>query len=190
MARTPAVLANGSRITDYLSLGALANWIPRARVQTVLLQVIALGIFMQVSYREVLRCLLAAFQWLAGPGSRIKIAGHSGISPSRSRLGVEPFQLLYRELVGPAAVPGSRGAFGLPGASRGASAYPQLRFVSLLENGTQILFAARPGPCRTGEITLANEVIPAFQPGMLCLADRSFLDYALWKQALKTGAHL
>ena len=171
---------------------------------------------MQVSYGEILRCVLEGFQWLAGPGSRIKIAGHSGISQARSRLGVEPFELLYRELVGPVAVAGSRGAlyrdlrlvtldgstldvpdevgnreaFGLPGASRGASAYPQLRFVALLENGTHILFAARPGSFRTGEITLAKEVISALQPGMLCLADRGFLGYALWSQALETGAHL
>jgi len=30
--------------------------------------------------------------------------------------------------------------FGRPSASRGASAYPQLRFVALLENGTHGLF--------------------------------------------------
>ena len=139
MARTPAVLANGSRISDYLGLGVLAKWIPQARVQAVLQQtglaskrqrdlpadlvvyyVIALAIFMQVSYGEVLRCVLEGFQWLAGPGSRIKIAGHSGISQARSRLGVEPFELLYRELVGPVAVAGSRGAL-----------YRDLRLVTL-----------------------------------------------------------
>ena len=38
MARTPAVLANGSRISDYLGLGVLAKWIPQARVQAVLQQ--------------------------------------------------------------------------------------------------------------------------------------------------------
>ena len=58
------------------------------------------------------------------------------------------------------------------------------------EERRRILFAARPGPFRTGEISLAKEVISALQPGMLCLADRSFLGYALWKQAMETGAHL
>jgi hypothetical protein len=30
-------------------------------------------------------------------------------------------------------------AFGRPGASRGASAFPNIRFVALLENGTHVL---------------------------------------------------
>ncbi len=34
-------------------------------------------------------------------------------------------------------------AFGYPGASRGESAFPQLRFVALVENGTHVLFGAR-----------------------------------------------
>ncbi len=33
--------------------------------------------------------------------------------------------------------------FGRPGASRGSSAYPQIRFVSLVENGTHVLFGSR-----------------------------------------------
>jgi hypothetical protein len=32
-------------------------------------------------------------------------------------------------------------AFGRPGASRGSSAFPQFRFVSLVVNGTPIVFA-------------------------------------------------
>ena len=35
--------------------------------------------------------------------------------------------------------------FGRPGASRGHSGYPQLRFVSLLESGTHVLFGAELG---------------------------------------------
>ena len=37
-------------------------------------------------------------------------------------------------------------AFGRPGASRGASAFPQIRFVSLVENGTHVLFGVGPIP--------------------------------------------
>jgi len=36
-------------------------------------------------------------------------------------------------------------SFGCPGANRGESAFPQLRFVALLENGTHVLFGARLG---------------------------------------------
>ena len=47
-------------------------------------------------------------------------------------------------------------AFGRPGSSRGGSAYPQIRFVALVENGTHVLFASRMAGYGTGEITLAK----------------------------------
>jgi len=47
--------------------------------------VIVLALFMQVSYREVLRCLLEGMVWLLGPGQAVKITGKSGISEAQSR---------------------------------------------------------------------------------------------------------
>jgi hypothetical protein len=81
-------------------------------------------------------------------------------------------------------------AFGRPGASRGSSAYPQIRFVSLVENGTHVLFGSQMDAYTTGEITLAKTVLPNLRKGMLCLADRNFFGYELWKQARATGADL
>jgi len=81
-------------------------------------------------------------------------------------------------------------AFGRPGASRGSSAYPQIRFVSLVESGTHVLFGSQMAPYGTGEITLAKAVLGNLQPGMLCLADRQFFGFALWNQARETGADL
>jgi len=52
-------------------------------------------------------------------------------------------------------------AFGRPGASRGGSAFPQFRFVSLVENGTHVLFGTRMSPYVTGENTLAKDVLGA-----------------------------
>ena len=235
MARTRAALPAGSRITDYISLGVITRWFPRHKIDRVLRDrgrasrrqrdlpahvmvyyVIALALFMQSSYREVLRCLLEGLQWLQDPATPLKVAGDSGISQARSRLGVEPVERLHDELIRPLATKKTRGsfyrewrlvsldgstldvadqaanrtAFGYPGASRGASAFPQLRFVSLLENGTHVLFASRMGPCARGEITLAKQVLPALEKDMLCLADRNFLGYQLWRQARQTGAQL
>jgi hypothetical protein len=51
--------------------------------------------------------------------------------------------------------------FGRPPASRGASAYPQLRFVALLENGTHVLLGGRMASYATNEITLAKQVFPS-----------------------------
>jgi len=235
MARTIAELPKGTRITDYMSLGVLATTFPLSQVQAVLAAqkktsrrqrelpahvvvyyVIALALFMQVSYREVLRCLLEGLTWLLGPQQAVKITGKSGISQARTRLGWAVLQQLYDEVVKPVAVKNTRGAwyrhwhlvsldgstldvadeqenvqaFGRPGVSRGASAYPQIRFVALVENGTHVLFGTRLGGYATGEITLAPAVMAALQKGMLCLADRTFFGFRLWNQARAQGADL
>jgi hypothetical protein len=235
MARTIAELPKGTRITDYISLGVLATTFPLPQVKAVLAAqkkssrrqrdlpahvvvyyVIALALFMQVSYREVLRCLLEGLTWLLGPRRAVKITGKSGISQARRRLGWEVMRQLHDAVVKPIAVEGTRGAwyrhwrlvsldgstldvadekenaqaFGRPSASRGARAYPQVRFVSLVENGTHVLFGSRLGGCATGEITLAPEVLAVLQPGMLCLADRNFFGFRLWNQARASGADL
>jgi len=235
MARTVAELPRGSRITDYISLGVLTNTFPLPQVKAVLAAqgktsrrqrelpahvvvyyVIALALFLQVSYREVLRCLLEGLAWLLGPSQAVKVAGKSGISQARTRLGWEAMRQLHDEVVKPIAVEATRGAwyrrkrlvsldgstldvadegenqqaFGRPAASRGSSAYPQIRFVALVENGTHVLFGTHMAGCATGEITLAQGVIAALRKGMLCLADRNFFGFRLWNQARAGGADL
>jgi hypothetical protein len=182
----------------------------------VVYYVIALALYMQSSTREVLRCLLEGIEWLLGPGASIKVTGKSGISQARTRLGWEPIGHLHDQVVKPIAVASTKGAwyrrwrlvsldgstldaadependrvFGRPSASRGSSAFPQLRFVSLVENGTHVLFGTRMDGFKTGEITLAKDVLRALRPGMLCLADRNFYGFALWTQARVTEADL
>jgi Transposase DDE domain len=77
---------------------------------------------------------------------------------------------------------------GRPGASRGQSAFPQLRAVGLVESGTHGIFGVNVGPYDQGEITLAETLTARLRAGMLCLADRNFLGYPLWQQARSTGA--
>jgi hypothetical protein len=176
---------------------------------------IALALYMGSSTREVLRCLLEGLRWLWG-AEAVKVAGKSGISQARSRLGEAPLRRLYDEVVQPIATRATKGAwyrgwrlvsldgscldvadteanraaFGVPGASRGESAFPQLRFVALAENGTHVLFGARLGGYAEGETTLARTVLAVLRPGMLCLADRQFFGHALWQVASATGADL
>ena len=119
MARTVATLPSGTRITDFVSLGVLADCFPLDKVHEVLQQterksqrqrhlpahvmvyyVIALALYMEVSYGEVLRCLLEGLEWLGLPVQRIRCTGRSGISQARSRLGAEPLRRLYQDLVG------------------------------------------------------------------------------------------
>jgi len=182
----------------------------------VVYYVLALTLYMQVSYREVLRCLLEGVKWLLGPEWEVKVAGKSGISQARTRLGWEPLQQLHDEVVAPIAVESTKGAwyrhwrsvsldgstmdvadnhdnekaFGRPAASRGTSAYPQVRFVSLVENGTHVMFGTQMSGYGDGEIALAHKVLPSLKKGMLCLADRNFFGFDLWKKARATGADL
>src|ERR687894_864075 len=188
MARTGTVrLGGGIRLNDLISLGALTAHVPLPEVHQALVEtgraserqrdlpahvmvyyVIALALYMTSSTREVLRCLLEGLRWLWGAGA-VRVAGRSGISQARTRLGAEPLRRLHDQLVRPVATCATRGAwyrqwrlvrldgscldvadteenrraFGRPEASRGASAVPQLRLVALVENGTHVLFGAR-----------------------------------------------
>ena len=234
MARAPAGLPAGIRLTDHISLGVIAKTFPLNQVQQILADTgkasererdlpaqvmvyyaIALALYMGSSTREVLRCLLEGLRWLWG-AEAVRVAGKSGISQARTRLGEAPLRRLYDRLVQPVATRATRGAwyrrwrlvsldgscldiadteenratFGRPEASRGKSAFPQLRFVALVENGTHVLFGARLGRYEEGETTLAPPVLAALQPGMLCLADRQFFGHALWQVAAATGADL
>jgi hypothetical protein len=234
MAGVPAGLPPGIRISDHISLGVIARAFPPERVQQVLAETgkasererdlpaqvmvyyaIALALYMGSSTREVLRCLLEGLRWLWG-AEAVKVAGKSGISQARSRLGEAPLRRLYEQVVQPIATRATKGAwyrqwrlvsldgscldvgdtpengahFGMPGASRGQTAFPQLRFVALVENGTHVLFGAQLGRYADSETTLAHGVLAALRPGMLCLADRYFFGHALWQRAAGTGADL
>ena len=48
-------------------------------------KVIALALYMQVSCREVLRCLLEGLKGLHGPAAVVRVTGKSGISQARAR---------------------------------------------------------------------------------------------------------
>ena len=234
MAGVPAGLPAGVRVSDHISLGVIARTFPPDRIRQVLAETgkasererdlpaqvmvyhaIAMALYMGSSTREVLRCLLEGLRWLWGADA-VKVAGKSGISQARSRLGEWPLRRLHERVVQPVAMPATKGAwyrtwrlvsldgssldvadtaengaaFGYPGASGGESAFPKLRFVALVENGTHVLFGARLGRYADGETTLAHDVVPALRAGMLCLADRCFFGCALRQTAAATGADL
>ncbi|MGZ5441165.1 MAG: IS4 family transposase [Thermoanaerobaculia bacterium] len=53
-----------------------------------------------------------------------------------------------------------------------------------------MLFGAELGRYNTGEATLAKKVVTRLPADSLCLADRNFFSYSLWKAALVSGAAL
>lgn len=147
----------------------------------------------------------------------VKIAQKSSIHKARVRLGVEPVSRLFEEVARPLAAEGHPGcwfrelrlvsfdgttldvydspenaeAFGYPGASRGSSAFPQVRLVTLVELGTHAnIAAALDGVRVASEKALSRRLISALGPGMLHLADRNFFGYRFFCDVADTGAHI
>lgn len=176
---------------------------------------VACGLFVSVGGREVLRRVLRRRS--AGWVDELEdLATESALSQARTRLGNAAVRKIYETIVRPLATRRTIGAwfgrwrvvsidatvldvsdtaanvraFRRPGVSFGSAAYPQVRVVSLLENGTHILFGAKIASCRTHEAKLARQVVENLPRDALCLADRAFFGYPLWQQALATGADL
>src|SRR3954449_6611633 len=179
MARIPAGLPAGIRVSDHISLGVIARAFPPGEVRRVLAETgrasererdlpahvmvyyaIALALHTTSGTREVLRCLLEGLRWLWG-AEAVRVAGRSGISQARTRLGAEPLCRLHDRLVRPVATRATRGAWyrrggaGRPGrarATRGAW-YRRWRLVSLDGSCLDVADTAeneaafgRPGP--------------------------------------------
>lgn len=177
--------------------------------------IIALGFMASTGAKEVLRRLLDKIrhrEWIGG----VPLASEAAICKARKKLGVEPLRELFEQLARPMATRATREAwfrrrrvvsidgsslhvqdseandraFGRPQNAGRAAAYPMIRFLMLIENGTRIPLAAAMDRWSTGETTLARRVIGRLAKGMLCLADRRFYGYELWMEAVATGADL
>lgn len=232
MSRSKSVLSGGVRTADLAVLGMLVEHIPSADVQAavkqagreskrdrllpaefLVLYVVSLSLYRDVSYEEVLSCVLEGWRWL-GLGEH-KIATKGAVTQARIRLGAQTLRLLFERLAQPLAQAKTKGAWyrsrrlvaidGLtltvPDSMKNAEAfgyavdpnyasYPLIRYLCLSETGTHAPLAACMGPYATGELTLVRQIIPSFKPGMLVLADRRFVNYKLWEECLPTGADL
>ncbi len=227
---------DGRRLTDRVALGVLTATFPRALVdeviaatgrreqrhrllpaQLVVYYVLAMTLFSQAGYAEVLRSLTEGLTWVSDGKERYVLPSQAAISKARARLGPEPlaelFQRACRPLASP-ATPGAfyrgwrlvgidgttidvadtaanAGAFGRAGTGRGeGSAFPQLRLVALGECGTHAIIAAAMASYDVGEVRLATQLLGALGPGMLCLADRGFTAQPLFSAAAASGADL
>lgn len=187
--------------------------------EVVVYYVIAMALFMHVNLREVLFCLMEGLRLVRGVELKVtgksgisQARSRIGAEPLRYLYEHHVKPLANKKTKGAwyhgrrlVSLDGSsldladekenRKAFGGP-TTGGPAIYsdrcpfPQIRFVCLAEIGTHVLFAARMGEYRASELVLARDVIPALEPGMLCLADRGFTGFPLWKQASSTGADL
>jgi hypothetical protein len=226
-----------SRLTDHVSVGVLTRVFPPELVDGVVAEagrreqrqrllparvvvyyVLALALFADASYEEVMRQLVEGLAWESGWQRSWEVPSKVAIYKARQRLGREPLELLFRAVAVPLASASTRGAFyrrwrlvsldgtcldvadtdanteafGRPGSSRreGGGAFPQLRLVALAESGTHAIFDAALGSCGTSEQELAERLWPSLTDGMLCLADRNFYSFERFQTARATGAQL
>ena len=176
--------------------------------------VIALSLFPGVSYQEVLRWLLAGLRFFGGSSLRASVK--SALGKARQRLGAVAMREIHEVLARPlndmklvgghwkglllVAIDGSTLAlqdtpknaehFGRSSNQNGDGPWPMARFVALVEVGTHLVFKAVLGGYRDAEVALCRGVLTELKPHMLCLADRLFPGFALWKEAAAGGCAL
>jgi len=186
--------------------------------RVVVYYVLGLALYSSSSYEEVVRMLVDGLSWASGWQQPWSVPTKGAISQARFRLGSEPLRALFEQVAVPLAEPATAGAFyrdyrlvsidgtcldvadtpandaefGRPGSGRGegVGAFPQLRMVGLGECGTHALIKVATGPYKSGEQTLAAGVLDGLREGMLCLADRLFYSFGLWRRARASGAEL
>jgi hypothetical protein len=154
----------------------------------------------------------------AGQGRRWRPPNISSLSRGRGKLGPAPVRFLFEQVAGPIGdeqdpgvsccglrvvsidgsvsdVPDSKANdehFGRPSNQTRDGAFTQVRWLAAAESGTGSLLGASMGPYRDSEQALARDLLEqgCFGPGMLVLADRKFLSWALAREFLATGAHI
>ena len=197
----------------------LALWLFRGRncgYARVLCKLVD-GLYHRRRGRQLLDGCLDRDGWVeAGAGRRWRPPAGSSLGRARARLGSDPLRMLFEAVAGPVGADGVAGVFcgglrvisvdgstsdlpdtrenaehfGRPSNATREGAFPQVRWLAAAESGTGALVGATLGPYRVGEQTLARDLLSAFGPGMLVLADRNFLSHALARDVLATGAHI
>ena len=233
MPRSKVTLPGGSRISDFVTMGVLTKSFPAEAVQEsvriagrasirnrqlpaqlVVLYCMALWLFRDVAYENVLDCVLESYRWLGLPGSQGATKG--AISQARSRLGPEPMRLLFERTAVPIAVKATQGAwyrgrrlvaldgtlfdapdtaengaeFGYPTNQKGKGPFPKVRVAVLAETSTHVPFGCAIGTYTTSELELGRQLVGKLKPDMLLLADRLYFGPLVWKEFSSTGAML
>lgn len=180
----------------------------------VVYYVMALALWREAPLEEVLRVVCQGLEWLGGGEAEAVQASKSAISQARTRLGPQTMRLLADRVLHPLAEPDAPGAwyrglrvmaldgstldvaderanaefFGYPTATRGESAFPQMRLLGLVECGTHVIAAANIAPYAQSEKAMAAELLPSkLSADMLVLADRGFYSFKLLRTASRAA---
>ena len=223
------------RLTDRIGLGVLTRLVHRDLVDEVLADtgrterrrrllparvvvyfVLAMTLFFDDAYEEVMRKLVEGLRFLRSWDERLAGAHRLGAVPGPCPPGRRAVRELYARVARPLAGAGTPGAwlgdlrvmaidgvqldvpdtadnedaFGR-GVSLGLDApYPKVKVLGLGECGTHAVIDAHLGGVLVDERELARPLLASIDPGMLVLADRGFYSRAFWDEAAATGAQL
>lgn len=226
----------GPVLTDFVSLGVLASRVPRDAVDdavaaagkearrrggklpphVVVYLVMALALFADEDYEEVVERLTGALRSWGSWDQRWEPPTKGAVTQARQRLGPEPMAELFSQVAEPVAgleaggaflgpwrlmsvdgteldvpdTPANREAFGT-GANDGP--FPKVRLVTVCECGSRAPVLAAMGPSAakgSGEQSLARTLYPRLEEGWLLLADRLFYGWDDWCAAAGSGADL
>lgn len=233
--QTDVEVRPSGRLTDHIGLGVLAARFNRDLLEEVInatgcrekrkrllpahvmiRYVIAMGLYFDESYEEVMRLLVGNLQMMGSWVDDWQVPTSPAITKARTRLGPAPMAELFDRAAVPLATSGTKGAwlarrrlmaidgtsfdvadtpdnaerFGRLGSGPKASAFPKMQVTALAECATHAIVAAEFGSCRTGERSQAVQLAGALESDMLVLADSGFYSWDLWHAYTATGADL
>ena len=152
----------------------------------------------------------------SGPIPALPLPSDSALAYRRAQLGAPPIVTLFKQVCQPIATPQTRGAFlfglrlmaidgttedvpdtpanaamfGRHTSARGASAFPQLQGVYLVECGTHVVVDCGFWPCHTSERVGGFRLLRSVGRGMLLMWDRGFHDFDMLVAARRRQAHV
>lgn len=223
-------------MTDRIGLGVLTRLVTQELVAAVIAEtgrqekrvktlparvvvnfVLALSLFYDDSYEEVMRKLVQGMR-----GNRVwkrdwKFPTTSALTQARQRLGVEPMREIFERVAVPCSMRSTEGAwkrgrrlmsidgfemdapdtaknaeyFGYSGVKKKEkSAFPKVPMVALAECGTHAIVEVEIGTQADGEHSLAARLAtsPVLGTGMLVMTDRGLYSYGLLDALTETGA--
>lgn len=175
---------------------------------------IAMNLFTDCSLGHVLRKLVQGLRYI-WPDPDYALPGDNAITYRRYQLGPRPLVALFKQCCHPMATketpgaflfglrlmaldstiedvpdtPANDRAFGRFSAPRGASAFPQVRCVYLVECATHAIVDAGIWPCHTSERIGGLRLLRSITPGMLLMWDRGFHACEFFQAVRKLRAH-
>jgi hypothetical protein len=224
------------RLTDRIGLGVLTRVVGPDLVDEVLVEtgrtekrrrllparvvvyfVLALTLFFDDAYEEVMRKLVDGLGFLRSWSDEWQVPTSPALCKARARLGEEPLRELYRRVAVPLGgagtpggwlagrrvmavdgvqmdipdTPGNEEVFGRGKTHQSLEdPYPKVKIVGLAECATHAIIDAEIGAVTTDEREITRGLLASFEPGMLVIADRGFFSHEFWREAAATGADL